>query len=147
MEHMAILKQMGLFHGLDSLELIQVNKLVKHRRYEPGDFVIREGEEGQSLFIVKSGQFRAFVGYGGTEKDLAVFKPYDSFGELALIDHGPRSASVLALAKGELLEFTAQDLAALMDHSPELKIHLQDNIIRDLARKLRRTNDRLLHLL
>jgi CRP-like cAMP-binding protein len=147
MEHMGILKQMGLFQGLDSLELIQVSKLVKHRRYDVGDTVLKEGEEGDSLFVVKSGQFRAFVSYGGTEKELAVFKPAASFGELALMDHGPRSATVVALVKGELLEFTSADLETLMGHSERLKICLQSNIITDLALKLRRTNDRLLHLL
>lgn len=147
MEHVGILKQMDLFQGLDSLELIQVSKLVKHRRYEVGGTVLKEGEEGESLFVVKAGEFRAFVGFGGTEKDLAVFKSSDSFGELALIDHGPRSATVVALTRGELLEFTSVDLKTLMGHSESLKTTLQENIIRDLARKLRRTNDRLLHLL
>lgn len=147
MEHMGILKQMDLFQGLDSLELIQVSKLVKHRRYEPGGTVLKEGDEGDSLFVVKVGEFRAFVGFGGTEKDLAVFRASDSFGELALIDHGPRSATVVALTRGELLEFSSADLKNLMGHSDSLKVTLQENIITDLAAKLRRTNDRLLHLL
>ena len=138
---------MGLFKELDSLELIQVSKLVKHRRFEKGDTVISEGEPGESLFVVKDGQFRGFVGHGDSEKDLAIFKPSDSFGELALIDRGPRSATVSAMTKGELLEFDAGALDTLMDHSPSLKIKLQNNIITDLAAKLRRTNDRLLHLL
>ena len=147
MEHMGILKQMDLFKGLDSMELIQVSKLVKHRRYEPGSTVLGEGEAGESLFVVKAGEFRAFVQGAGAEKDLAIFRPSDSFGELALIDRGPRSATVVALTRGELLEFSSSDLNALMAHSDALKITLQENIIRDLAHKLRRTNDRLMHLL
>ncbi len=117
MEQIAILKQMGLFRDLDSLELIQCSKLVKHRKYENDEVVLKEGDHGASLFVVKSGQFRAFVGQEESEKDLAVFKTADCFGELALIDHAPRSATVQAMTRGELLEFDAEALDSLMTHS------------------------------
>jgi len=147
MEQISILKKMGLFQDLDSLELIQVSKLVKHMRYEKDDMVLREGDHGASLFVVKTGQFRAYVGHGDSAKDLAVFKEADSFGELALIDHAPRSASVQALTRGECMEFDSDALAVLMTHSDSLKLKLLSNLVRDLAAKLRRTNDRLVHLL
>jgi len=147
MEQIAILKQMGLFRDLDSLELIQVSKLVKHRKYEKDEVVLKEGDHGASLFVVKSGQFRAYVGQEESEKDLAVFKSADSFGELALIDHAPRSATVRAMTRGDLLEFDAAALESLMNHSLDLKLKLLSNLVRDLAAKLRRTNDRLVHLL
>lgn len=147
MENVALLKKMALFNDLDALELIQISKLVENRRFSKGEVVIREGDQGSSLFAVKGGQFRAYVTRGGNQQDLAVFQPGESFGELALVDAAPRSASVEALTSGELLELTAEEFAKILHHSNEMKLKIQDNLIKDLVLKLRRTNDRLLHLL
>jgi CRP-like cAMP-binding protein len=147
MEKIEILKQMILFHNLDSLELIQLSKLVAHKTFVEGEIVIAEGEMGDSLFVVKSGQFRAFVTRDGVDQQLAVFNSGDSFGELALIDRHPRSASVAALVEGELLEFTKESFEKILQYSEKLKIKLLENLVYDLSLKLRRTNDRLVRLL
>ena len=147
MEHAAILKRMSLFQGLDSLELVQVSKRVRHRRYRWGDRVLTDGEPGASLFMVKSGEFRATMGEGLSAVELAKFGEGDSFGEVALIDHGPRSASVEALSNGELIELDARAFQELLAYSPDLKCKLLENLARDLAAKLRHTNDTLALLL
>jgi len=147
MEHMAVLKQIGLFQGLDSMELVQVSKLVKHKRFKAGDIVLKDGEPGSSLFVVKKGEFRAFLGQGLNSAEVALFQSGASFGEVALLDHGPRSASVEAVTDGELLEFDVQAFQTLMAHSDDMKIKLLTNISTDLVTKLRRTNDTLALLL
>ncbi len=147
MEKIEILKQMVLFHDLDSLELIQLSKLVTHKKYEKGDMVLAEGDMGDSLFVVKSGQFRAFVIRNGVEQQLATFNVGDSFGEMSLIDKQPRSASISALSDGELLEFTKESFETIMGYSQKLQIKLLQNLVNDVSLKLRRTNDRLLHLM
>jgi CRP-like cAMP-binding protein len=147
MENIAILKKMALFADLDTLELIQISKLISNHRYTKGGMVIREGDRGSSLFAVKTGQFRAYVTRGGNQQDLAVFQSGESFGELALVDAAPRSASVEALTAGELLELTAEDFETILGYTPDLRQKIHENLIRDLVLKLRRTNDRLLHLL
>lgn len=147
MEKIEILKQMVLFHDLDSLELIQLSKLVTHKKYEKGDMVLAEGDMGDSLFVVKNGQFRAFVIRNGIEQQLATFNVGDSFGEMSLIDKQPRSASISALSDGELLEFTKESFETIMGYSQKLQIKLLQNLVNDVSLKLRRTNDRLLHLM
>lgn len=147
MEDIAILRKMSLFRDFDSLELVQVSKLVKHVPFSSGDVVVRENSEGQSLFVVKEGKLHAFHEENGQRKELANFEPLSFFGELALIDHGPRSASVEALEDGELLEFDDKALETLIKHNEHLKLKLYMNLTDDLARKLRRTNDRLIKLL
>jgi len=147
MEHMAVLKGIDLFRGLDSLELVQVSKLVKNRKFDAGERVLAEGEPGFALFAVKSGIFRAYLDAGHEKKELATFVAGDSFGELALIDHAPRSASVDAEVSGELLEFDDKAFETLLKHSEELKLKLLNNLVRDLATKLRRANDRLAQIL
>jgi CRP/FNR family cyclic AMP-dependent transcriptional regulator len=143
MEQMAVLKSIDLFKGLDSLELVQVSKLVKHKRFDAGQQVLAEGEPGFALFAVKSGIFRAYIQGAKARKELATFVAGDSFGELALIDHAPRSASVDAEVSGELLEFDDKAFETLLKHSEELRLKL----LRDLAAKLRRANDRLAQIL
>ena len=147
MEKIEILKQMVLFHDLDSLELIQLSKLVTHKKYEKSDMVLAEGDMGDSLFVVKNGQFRAFVIRNGIEQQLATFNVGDSFGEMSLIDKQPRSASISALSDGELLEFTKESFETIMGYSQKLQIKLLQNLVNDVSLKLRRTNDRLLHLM
>ncbi len=147
MEKIEILKQMVLFHNLDSLELIQLSKLVGHKTFQEGEVVLAEGEMGDSLFVVKSGQFKAFVTRDGVDQQLAIFNMGDSFGELALLDRHPRSASVSALTEGELLEFTKENFEKVLQYSEKLKIKLLENLVYDLSLKLRRTNDRLVRLL
>jgi CRP-like cAMP-binding protein len=147
MEHAAILKRMGLFRDLDSLELIQVSKRVKHRKVKAGERVLSEGEPGHSLYVVKAGRFRAFTDHGGGELELGRFEQADGFGELALIDQGPRSATVEALSEGELLEFDREAYESLMAHSEALQMKLLKNLVRDLAQKLRRTDDQFAKLL
>lgn len=147
MEQMAILKQIDLFRELDSLELVQVSKLVKHKRFEAGAAVLTEGEPGFSLYAVKTGLFRAVFPGHGDKKELASFVPGDSFGELALIDHAPRSATVEAVTAGELLEFDDRAFESLLSYSEDLRLKLLQNLVKDLASKLRRANDRLAQLL
>lgn len=147
MEKVEILKQMVLFNNLDSLELIQLSKLVDHKIYNANELVIAEGEIGDSLFVVKSGQFKAFVVREGEEQHIATFNVGDSFGELALVDEQPRSASISAITDGELLEFTKENFQKILSHSDKLKMKILLNLITDLALKLRRTNDRLIRLL
>ena len=147
MEDVAILRKMSLFKGFDALELIQVSKLVKHLHFSRGDVVVRENEEGHSLFVVKEGKLHAYHDEKGQKKELAVFGPLSSFGELALIDHGLRSASIEAVEDGELLEFDDRAFCQLIKHHEHLKLKLYENLTADLAGKLRKTNDRLIKLL
>jgi CRP-like cAMP-binding protein len=91
--------------------------------------------------------FRAILESPGEKKELATFVAGDSFGELALIDHAPRSASVEAVTSGELLEFDDKAFQMLLAHSDALRLKLLNNLVRDLATKLRRANDRLAQIL
>lgn len=147
MEHAAVLKRMELFRSLDSLELVQVSKRVRHLKVRADEVVVREGDPGDSLFIVKQGRFRASTTTGAFPLELGTFEEADLFGELVLLDGGVRSATVEALSDGELLELCRKDFEELLNHSVDLKVKLLQNLVKDLAAKLRRTNDQLAKLL
>jgi len=147
MEDVALLKKMALFKGLDSLEMVQVSKRIRHRKVEPDEVVAALGSTGNSLFMVRSGQLMVSVPRGETRELLGELGPGSHFGEISLIDHGPRSAEVRATSQAELLELEEQSFKELLDFSPELKERLHKNLLLDLCTKIRNTNDRLLHML
>ncbi len=147
MEDVALLKKMTLFKGLDSLEMVQVSKRVRRRKVAPDEVVAALGSTGSSLFMVRSGQLVVSVPRGETRELLGELGPGSHFGEISLIDHGPRSAEVRATSQSELLELEEQSFKELLEFSPALKDRLYDNLLLDLCTKIRRTNDRLLHML
>jgi len=86
------LRSVSLFADLDDSELSQVALLFKLRRFTAGDTVVKEGADGAAFFLIESGE--AKVSVHGVER--AGLGPGDHFGEIALIDEGVRSATIMA---------------------------------------------------
>jgi CRP-like cAMP-binding protein len=87
-----VLQQVPLFIGLTTPQFRMVARLFKKRHYDKGEVVINEGSSGAVFFVVESGE--ASVSVRGKKK--ATLKTFDYFGELALIDGGPRLETVTA---------------------------------------------------
>ncbi len=99
-------------------------KLTAHR-LPPGAMVIREGEMGRSFFWLALGAVRVYkTDLRGTQTDLARLGEGALFGEMALIQASPRTASVQALADTDLLEIQAKDLANMADHLDKVALAL-----------------------
>jgi len=88
----AALQRVELFAGMDRRQAAQIHRLLKERRFAKGETVIMEGSGGAAFFIIDSGE--VMVSSKGVE--LATLGPGGYFGEVALIDGGPRSATVTA---------------------------------------------------
>jgi CRP-like cAMP-binding protein len=87
------LKKVPLFADLDDRELQQIASSLRERRYSAGDVVTKEGAGGAGFFIVEEGE--AEVNVGGETKPWTV-GPGDYFGEIALINESPRTATMTA---------------------------------------------------
>ena len=97
------------------------------RTLQPGDWVFREGDQADAAFIVQSGQVEIIGLRDGEERRLTVLHPGDLFGELALIDDGPRSASARAVGNTDLAVLPRsliQDRIARADPTIRLLVHV-----------------------
>jgi CRP/FNR family transcriptional regulator len=86
------LKKVPLFSGLDNRELEQIATSMRERRFKAGDTVTQEGQGGVGFFVVEVGKAQVTVG----GEDRGVVGPGDYFGEIALINDSPRTATLIA---------------------------------------------------
>ncbi len=87
-----LLKQVRLFHNVEPKALDNIAKSFKERTFTAGDVIAQEGSQGIGFFVVESGTARAKHG----DLEIATLGPGSSFGEVALVDEGTRSATVIA---------------------------------------------------
>ncbi|MCA0186144.1 MAG: Crp/Fnr family transcriptional regulator [Proteobacteria bacterium] len=116
---MKYLDRVDLFEGLtdEHAELLMERSRV--RTFAANTIVVSEGDEGNSLFVVQSGALKAFLtDNAGREVTLSLLDPGDYFGELALLDEAPRSASVAAVTKSEVLQIPRSAFLALIEVHP-----------------------------
>ncbi len=125
-----------LFHGLNNKQLkLLANRFVP-RSYEAGKNIVTQGKGGEGMFVMISGRAEAVVeSSDGTKNTVNEFVSRDFFGEVAMLDDGPRTASVIATEETECLVLTRSDFIALMQNDAEMAIE----ITVALAKRLRRT--------
>ena len=105
-----VLRNVALFSGLDDVELEKLSKVSGRKRVERGAFVVRSGENTDSLYVLLAGRAKVTnVDEEGREIILAWLGPGEFFGEMGLIDGSPRSANVVAAEACELL-FLSKDI-------------------------------------
>jgi CRP/FNR family transcriptional regulator, cyclic AMP receptor protein len=131
-------QQLGSVPLLASLQQRTRKRLAeigKRRTYNADEPIVREGSTGTALYIVLSGRARVQRdGAGGTEQ-LGELKAGDFFGELALIEEHPRSATVVAAETTECLLFPAWEFTALLDEHPEIAVPIMKALIARLHRR------------
>ena len=102
-----------LFDGLSDEDIREFLANCLRRDIEPGEAVVTQGEYGQSMFVIVSGLMEVIREQDGLQQVLAVLEPGDLFGELAILDRQPRSATVRAVTSGLLLRFERGSLARI----------------------------------
>ena len=139
-----VLASAGLFQGVAPEAAESLAGSLSQADYTRGDTVFVEGEEGDTLFIVMSGKVK--IGRrapDGRENMLSVMGPSDMFGELSLFDPGPRTATATVLTDARLASLAHDALRPWLTDRPEIA----EQLLRVLARRLRRTNDALADLI
>lgn len=128
------LKNIPLFSDLSDMEIEAISKLASSRTFNKNTMVICEGDRSDSLYVILSGQVRVFLsGDDGKEVTLNIQKEGEYFGELALLDDAPRSASVVTTESSRLAVISKAAFDECMEKNPCIAL----KIIRGLARRLR----------
>jgi CRP/FNR family cyclic AMP-dependent transcriptional regulator len=135
----ATLRDIGLFGGLSDESLARLAAELPRRDTTAGTVVVREGEVAKDMFVVIGGELEVEKSASdGSTVRVAVLGPGDWFGEMALIDIQPRSASVRAVAPSLLLRLDAEQVERLVyRNSVKDYALLIMNIARELSRRLR----------
>ena len=139
-----LLAKISLFEGLSHEQLAKVAALAREVKSRYGTVFFREGETGDSFYVLLEGNVRIskqIVGVG--EEALAILEPGACFGEMALIDNFPRSADARAHTDCTVSVITKSELGALMSADRDLAYELLLRFVGTLAARLRETNDKI----
>ena len=131
-----IIERNSLFRGLPKDTRARIAALATRRQYDEGALIFMRGDPGDSLCGVATGRVRISAsGPGGKEVFLNIMEPGDAFGEIALLDGSPRTATATAMARTELIVIPREAFSALLQSQPQLAVHL----IQLLCRRVRWT--------
>ncbi len=122
-----LLASSPLFQAFSPSDRREVLKLLAPEEVAGGETILEEGRPGDCLYIVKSGEVEVFtVGHKGERLHLASLKEGDYFGEISLLTGRPRTASVMAVRRTELVRLSKKDLDGLAAGRPEILKHLEE---------------------
>jgi CRP/FNR family transcriptional regulator, cyclic AMP receptor protein len=138
-----IISTIPLFSELDETELTAISALVSRKHVGKNSIVVQEGETGDAMAIILSGSVKVsqYVA-DGQEVVLCLLEKGSFFGEMALIDAEPRSATVTTMEETELGLIRRKDFSRLMLEMPRLS----SKLLAEIAHRLRRTNLVLKHI-
>lgn len=135
-----LLRSVPVFAELAPEALDQVAATAVPRSFAAGEMVFREGDEGDTCYVVGAGRVRAVREHpDGRAITLATFGPGEMFGELALLDRECRSATVEAVEDSDAVAILGSDMRRVLREDPEIALEL----LVALGRRLRESNERL----
>ena len=120
-----LLASIKMFELLNEDDRIALAKVIDELKLPQGHTLFQAGDPGDSLFIVQAGEIELFIkDTAGQKIVLTTAGPGDMFGELAMLDSGPRTATALALNDSEVLVLDRDDLILLFQRRPDAALHM-----------------------
>lgn len=139
-----LLRKVALFEGLTNLQLRKLSAALHEKQFNGNTHIFREGDAGASMFIIAEGKVRISKMVPGIgEEALAILEPGQYFGEMSLIEDGPRSADAIAHTGCRVFELQRDRLDQVMFTDKELAYVLLWTFVRTLSARLRETNDKI----
>ncbi len=138
------LARAGIFQGIEPTAVEALSSALEPVEFPRAHVIFAEGEPGDRLYIVVSGKVK--IGRrsaDGRENLLAVFGPSDMFGELSIFDPGPRTSTATTVTEVRAVTMDRAALHEWIGKRPEIA----DQLLRVIARRLRRTNNMLADLI
>lgn len=135
-----LLKRVPMFKGLDDSDLQSIAKHISTHTYPRNTILMHEGEPPDAMYIVTDGRVKIYVSDAeGKELVLDTLSPGEFFGELALIDGSPRSATVVTTTETTISKILKTDFDHCLQASPKIAV----NLLKILSRRIRTMNDNI----
>ncbi|HKJ82448.1 MAG TPA: Crp/Fnr family transcriptional regulator [Mariprofundaceae bacterium] len=132
-----ILRKIPLFAELNEEEIDAIASLSTVRTFPKKKIVVQEGETGDAMFIILKGSVKiSYYTIEGREVVLSLLEPGTFFGEMALLDEEPRSATAMTMEASELAQIRRADFHRLMQQYPKL----MQKVLSEIVARLRRTS-------
>ncbi|HEY3932128.1 MAG TPA: ATP-binding protein [Verrucomicrobiae bacterium] len=139
---MVELEMVELFCGLNHKELLDLREISRQKRFPGGSQIFREGDRGDGLYIIKDGSVQIAHMVGEEARHIfSQLDPGEIFGEMAVIEDRPRSATAVALTDTQLYFIPREKMRTLLQHSPGLAF----KFLQEISHRLREFNQRHLH--
>jgi CRP/FNR family transcriptional regulator, cyclic AMP receptor protein len=138
-----ILQEMPIFGGTEQSTIQALLEGASIREFARGDTVFQEGELDTSIYVIERGRVSVFRHWQGDNYKLRELAEGDCFGEMALMDFKPRSATVIADTDCSLIQISAAQLGELYGKAPEQYTLILMNLGREVCRRLREADKRL----
>lgn len=139
----ALLQGMPIFGAISEATLEFLVSRAQPVAVQAGDYFFREGDSPTGMFVIEAGRVLISRNREGQEFSLQEFGPGDCFGEMALMDLHPRSATVRAVEDCRAIEIRPGDLYELFERDCAQFAMIQMNMGREVCRRLRAADDRL----
>ncbi|MGH8048214.1 MAG: cyclic nucleotide-binding domain-containing protein [Chthoniobacterales bacterium] len=141
------LSKFKLFAGFKEDEIGTLLSLSDCQKFAAGERIVTQDEAGLCMYVILSGSVRVHSKAGDQTVELAVLHTGDFFGELSLVDDGPRSATCDAVEETNVLRITRMVVGVLAGVQPAAAIHLLAAIGRSLVNRMRASNQKYLDLI
>ena len=124
METLIFLKKVPLFNNFKLEDLLALKEITEESAYKPGDYIIREGESGSKAYIIVSGQVEVLKKIEDKDKVLANLERTAYFGEMAIIENEPRSASIRALTECLCISIRGEEFREMIKSNADLSFQI-----------------------
>jgi len=130
------LKEISFFVQVPEKDLAEIASITQERRYEPGEIIIEENSAAETFFIIYKGKIEILKRFeDGEEVVLGVYSDGEFFGEMAILDEGPRSATARAVEATTLMQVSYRDFERVLGVVPQIAFA----IMKELSIRLRQT--------
>ena len=126
------LRRIPLFEEMDGFQIQHIASELRDRTYMPGEIIIQQDEIGEHFYVIKSGKVRIFITQDGKKVGVVERGPGEYFGEIALLMDVPRTASVEAITKVEVMSLHKTDF----DHLVKEQLFVSRDLERESSRRL-----------
>lgn len=140
----ALLQNIPLFDGLSRKELSAIESILHRREYDPDEILFHQGNPGVGMYIIQEGMIDIL--YEPTGDTLAELTDGDFFGELALLNETPRSATAISRTDSVLYGLFRPDLLDLVERDPSLGVQILLRMGQVLSERLIHTNEQVQEL-